>query len=264
MKVSIKNLPVANRSALNKIKKGFGYSFQTLLSPPEANPKIKKNSKVGVLTAGMHLSPSDSAGVHYGESWNVCPKASDGCKAMCLHTAGNPAYMEGKIRARLDRTRMFFLNRDLFAAILVNEITSLLRKATKAGMQCGIRLNATSDICWESFYIDHRLLMKMFPTVEFYDYTAIANRTTPSNYHLTFSLKENNMHEAMNELNRGSNVAVVFDTKRGQELPSTYLGYDVINGDEHDFRPLDAKDSIVGLRAKGKAIYDVSGFVQGV
>ena len=50
MKVSIKNLPVTNRSALNKIKKGFGYSFQTLLSPPEANPKIKKNNKVGVLT----------------------------------------------------------------------------------------------------------------------------------------------------------------------------------------------------------------------
>jgi hypothetical protein len=64
--------------------------------------------------------------------------------------------MEGKIRARLERTRMFFLNRNLFAAILVNEITSIRRKATKAGMQCGIRLNATSDICWEWFYIDNQ------------------------------------------------------------------------------------------------------------
>ena len=263
MKVSIKDLPTT-RSALNKIKKGFGYNFYTLLSPPEANPKIKKNGKVGVLSEGMHLSPSDSAGIHYDKSWNVCPKASAGCEAMCLHTAGNPVYMEGKIRARLERTRMFFLNRNLFAAILVNEITSIRRKAIKAGMQCGIRLNATSDICWEWFYIDDQLLMEIFPDVEFYDYTAVANRTTPSNYHLTFSLKENNMHEVKSELNRGSNVAVVFNTKRGQELPSTWLGYNVIDGDEHDFRPLDAKNSIVGLRAKGKAIYDVSGFVQEV
>jgi hypothetical protein len=36
----------------------------------------------------------------------------------------------------------------------------------------------------------------------------------------------------------------------------------VIDGDEHDYRPADDKGVIVGLRAKGKAIKDKSGFVR--
>ena len=53
------------------------------------------------------------------------------------------------------------------------------------------------------------------------------------------------------------NVAVVFR----KELPATYLGRKVINGDETDLRFLDEKNVIVGLKAKGKAKKDMSGFV---
>jgi hypothetical protein len=51
-------------------------------------------------------------------------------------------------------------------------------------------------------------------------------------------------------------VAAVFS-----ELPETYLGKPVINGDESDLRFLDAQGVIVGLVAKGKAKKDKSGFV---
>jgi hypothetical protein len=51
------------------------------------------------------------------------------------------------------------------------------------------------------------------------------------------------------------NVAIVFD-----ELPKTYRGIDVINGDENDLRFLDPADKIVGLTAKGKAKKDNSNF----
>jgi hypothetical protein len=54
----------------------------------------------------------------------------------------------------------------------------------------------------------------------------------------------------------GGNVAVVFD-----ELPKTYLGYEVINGDDTDLRFLDKKGVVVGLKAKGKGKYDKTGFV---
>jgi hypothetical protein len=53
-------------------------------------------------------------------------------------------------------------------------------------------------------------------------------------------------------------VAVVF---AGKTLPDTYLGRNVINGDEHDARFLDPVGCIVGLKAKGKAKKDMSGFV---
>jgi hypothetical protein len=49
-------------------------------------------------------------------------------------------------------------------------------------------------------------------------------------------------------------------------LPATFTiggkSFPVINGDETDLRFLDAKGVIVGLRAKGKARKDTTGFVR--
>ena len=59
----------------------------------------------------------------------------------------------------------------------------------------------------------------------------------------------------MDVLDRGGNVAVVFE-----ELPKTYGGFEVIDGDEHDLRFLDASPRIVGLLAKGRARSDITGF----
>jgi len=57
------------------------------------------------------------------------------------------------------------------------------------------------------------------------------------------------------------NVAVVFH----KELPVKWVinskEIPVINGDTNDLRPLDPKQSIVGLVSKGDAKKDSSGFV---
>ena len=66
-----------------------------------------------------------------------------------------------------------------------------------------------------------------------------------------------NKHASARPKSNGMNVAVVFR----KELPATYLGRKVINGDETDLRFLDEKNVIVGLKAKGKAKKDTSGFV---
>jgi len=55
-----------------------------------------------------------------------------------------------------------------------------------------------------------------------------------------------------------ANIAVVF---HGKELPVTFMNRKVIDGDLHDARIDDPKGVIVGLRAKGTARKDVSGFV---
>ena len=81
----------------------------------------------------------------------------------------------------------------------------------------------------------------------------------PSNYSLTFSRSENNEAKCLDVLAKGGNVAVVFRTK---ELPSTWQGYKVVNGDKNDLRFLDPKGVVIGLYAKGKkARNDTSGFV---
>jgi hypothetical protein len=55
-----------------------------------------------------------------------------------------------------------------------------------------------------------------------------------------------------------TNMAVVF---HGKELPVTFMNRKVIDGDLHDARIDDPKGVIVGLRAKGPARKDTSGFV---
>ena len=52
------------------------------------------------------------------------------------------------------------------------------------------------------------------------------------------------------------------DTRKGEPLPATWRGIRVVDGDESDLRFLDDPCVIVGLRAKGKAKGDASGFVQ--
>ena len=241
----------------------------TIFADPLSNPKVAKNAKFdNVLTYPIHLAPSTLSG------FNTCAMASDGCKEACLHTAGNPAYMKGKNSARITRTKLYFENRPLFVAILCKEVVSATAKAAKLGMALAFRPNATSDIKWEKskvislgmqrVVID--LIHQLAPEATIYDYTKEPNRETPSFYTLTFSLSENNDIAAYNELLNGRNVAVVFDTKRGQALPKTHTlngkVFEVIDGDKSDYRPEDIQGVIVGLRAKGDAIGDSSGFVR--
>ena len=84
----------------------------------------------------------------------------------------------------------------------------------------------------------------------------------PANYHLTFSYAgPENLEAAIAMLDRGISVAVVFDTPRGKDLPGSWGAARVIDGDKHDLRFLDPPGVVVGLRAKGRARNDDSGFV---
>ena len=71
------------------------------------------------------------------------------------------------------------------------------------------------------------------------------------------SRSETNEAQAIDILRAGCNVAVVF----GKGLPATWQGFEVINGDESDLRFLDKRGVVVGLKAKGAAKKDTSGFV---
>jgi len=252
-KIDRKNVAAARKLMRAK------YGVQSLLSDPSSNPKTDKNSKrVNILTAPLHLAPFNLSG------FQVCPRASAGCAAACLHTAGNPVYMSAKEKARIARTRFFFGDREAFLLVLRAEIAAHERKASKRNMFAGVRLNATSDISWERFGI-----MEAFPDVTFYDYTKIEKRMQrfidgdmPTNYYLTFSATEDNEAECINFLSQGGTVAMVFSTKRKGILPQSYKGFPVIDADVHDYRPADPKGVIAGLRAKGDAIGETSGFVR--
>ena len=236
--------------------------MRKLLSSPTANPKLAKGDKLGILSAPLHLAPASLSG------WNVCPMATSGCKAACLHTAGNPAYMRGKDKARKERTQFYFTNRTQFMAQLAKEIAAHERKAKRLNMLPAIRLNATSDIPW------HRVpcgefanIMAAFPRVQFYDYTKVHkrfNEKLPKNYHLTYSWSEKPDAWAIAStiLSNGGNVAIPFHIGRNKPLPKVWRGFKVFDGDVSDYRPADPKGRIIGLRVKGNAgRADNSGFI---
>lgn len=223
-----------------------------------ADAKTIKGEKFGVMTGIQYLAPADVSG------YNTCPNASAGCKAACLFTSGMAGAFASINKARTEKTLFFFQNRAEYGKQLVKEITALVKKAEKQGLTPAVRLNGTSDLAWESIQFDGKSVMEHFPAVQFYDYTKSAKRAKrhavgefPANYHLTFSRSESNQAEVLEVLSEGGNVAVVFrDT-----LPDTYLGKPVVNGDESDLRFNDAKGVVVGLKQKGKAKNDDSGFV---
>lgn len=217
------------------------------------NFKTTKGEKKGVLTGILYLAPAKISG------YEVCPRRSEGCTKACLYTAGMGAFSNVQ-QARINKTKLFFESRESFMDQLRKDIKSLVKKAAKLNMTPAIRLNGTSDIEWTRTGI-----MQEFPTVQFYDYTKVLNRLTkeiPTNYHLTFSQNESNSEEVTIALSSGFNAAVVFSTKKGQELPVEWKGFPVYDGDDTDLRFMDPKGGyVIGLRAKGRAKKDTSGFV---
>lgn len=237
-----------------------------LLTMGLSSAKLAKGQgEKGYVTAVLYLKPASSSNLGV----NLCPAASTGCKAGCLNTAGRGAdYMVNADgintvqQARQARTELYIQDRTAFMTQLVGEIKAFQKKAIKQGMLPAIRLNGTSDIDWSEIY-------KEFPEIQFYEYTkrpdmAMQLSQLP-NVSVTFSLSEVNERIAIRMLGKGINVAAVFGTKRGRDLPASFHGFPIIDGDKTDNRFLDPVGGIVvGLRAKGKAIKDNSGFVRQV
>ena len=164
---------------------------------------------------------------------------------------------------------LFFEARFDFMALLVKDIELAIKQSERLGLVPVIRLNGTSDIAFEKYEVVRggklfRNVFAAFPTIQFYDYTAILGRKVSevSNYSLTFSAKDGNDADVQSAIAQGSNVATVFGIKKTEPMPEFYNGLPVFNGDESDLRFLDPKGVVVGLYAKGKAKKDTSGFVK--
>ncbi len=226
-----------------------------------ANPKIQKGAKLGYLSFILHLAPATLSGRE------TCPKRTAGCTEACLNTAGRGGmFRKGENtnmiqQARIRKTRLFFEDRDTFMEMLEQDINLGIRQAARLGLTPVFRLNGTSDLAWEKYTCkgSDRNLFEMFPNVQFYDYTKVLGRKVDKykNYHLTFSAADGNDGDVQKAVAQGMNVAAVFD-----RLPETYMGRTVINADETDLRFLDPKGVIAGLKAKGRAKKDTSGFVR--
>lgn len=225
--------------------------MKNILSNGSSNAKTAKNIRKSVI---LYLAPftQNSKGI------NLCPKASKGCIDSCLFTAGLASVYATINNARIARTEHFLSNRQEFLAQVIAEINKAAKKTTG---DLAVRLNGTSDVKLVEMAVSTGI--SIAPNVVFYDYTKIlkkaGERTLASGhrYMVTFSRSETNEVEVLQHLNDGGIAAVVFS-----ELPSHWNGFPVVDGDERDDLMLDLpKGTILGLKAKGKAKKDTSGFV---
>lgn len=229
-----------------------------LISSGTTNAKTVKNESETYI---LYLSPYNLNDT----GKNICPFATKGCSDACLNSAGRGKFSNVQL-ARRRKTNLFFSDRKLFLQQLVDDLTKINKKAIKENKLIYIRLNGTSDIDFNQLLLRYfGISFVSFGSLRFYDYTKDKNKALryPAYseydvYRVTYSRKETDTDMDIKMLlGVGVNVAAVF----ANELPDTYLGYPVINGDLTDLRFNDPSGVIVGLKAKGKAKKDCSGFV---
>jgi len=229
-----------------------------ILSEGSSNAKLAKGDGKGYYTMALFLAPSTLN--RYGV--DLCPYSTKQCREGCLNSAGRGVFSNVQ-NARVRKANLYVEQPEEFERVLREDLSKAQAYADANGFILVVRLNGTSDLLWLHIVRD-------YPRATFYDYTKNVNLFDTylhnwqyENYHLTFSLSEDNLPTALNALAHEGTVAVVFDVARGEALPATWHGYPVIDGDENDLRFLDSKKVVVGLRAKGKAkTVETGGFIQ--
>lgn len=261
---------IIGRTASGKVKDLLGKNAKLLKSEKGKDEEaIKLPDGRGVETTGLALSPAYREG-----KFDTCPNHHS-CKAECLgKTSGNyfklgggpdlDAFKGPRLNSLL-KTQAFLRDPHSFAVKLHDEIEDAKAIAAQNGNHLGVRLNVLSDINPRV----HKSIIKAHPDVTFYDYTK--NNTDPiaSNHHYTYSStgvsqpgvenEHTNWKAMRRRLDQGDNVAMAFSHK--DHLPEfvhdqeTGKKYRVVDGDSHDFRPLDLQPEgedgvIIGLKNK--------------
>ena len=231
--------------------------------------ELKLPDNRGVETTGLALAPA-----YEEEGFTTCPNSAS-CKKECLgktsgnyHKLGGGADLsefKGPRLNSLKKTQAFLHDPHSFAVRLHDEIQAAKEMAGANNNHLGVRLNVLSDINPRV----HKAIIEAHPDVTFYDYTK--NNTNPiaPNHHYTYSSTGVSQHGVENpntnwkqmrkRLTGGDNVAMAFSHKA--HIPEyvhdeeTGHKFKVINGDTHDFRPMDMQPEgqhgvIVGLKNK--------------
>jgi len=233
--------------SISQAKKLTGLSYLGMVNN---STKHEKAYKYDELVYTLYLSPAKMSG------YEVCPMRTKECTQLCLNESGRNKMdtKENKInQSRIKKTKLFFEDRQFFMRWLIEELSIAKNRAENEGLHFSVRLNNTSDLSPESFYLDidgtKKNILELFPETQFYDYTKVPKRVELvkkyKNYDVTFSYSGNNLQDCISMLNNNVRVAVVF-----KEVPDKFWGRKVINGDMYDMRYRDDRDVIVGLKFK--------------
>lgn len=244
-----------------RVAEGFIPGAVKLLTHPDENLKLTHSGVDGVAGYGLSLAPASLSG------WNVCRYSTAGCRSACLNTSGKGAFPVQQ-RARVWKTKWLAGDPVSFLRVLAAELDAIpVDVWSAAGFTVSFRFNVLSDLPWETIapWLVARVMGR---GIRLYDYTKwpTSRRSGVDGYELCQSAHEKSTARA---IAAAPHPVVVVDVKRGRELPATYLGRPVVDGDVSDARFLDPVGSVVLLRFKAVTTTDraravASGFVKSV
>lgn len=212
----------------------------SLLGAPSTNTKLSKGAQ---LIYGLTLLPWTASG------YNACPNATDGCAEACVLMTAGRGVMSNVRFAREVKTRFAAEHPAEFLSILYWELSKIAKRGDSI-----VRLNVASDVRWE-YVLPEAFDLPM----DYYDYTKwpTDKRSPLSNYRIVYSRNERDGDApAVDYVRNGGTAAVVF-----RDMPESWYGLPVVNGDDHDDRTVEPAGTIIGLSAKGAAKHDTTGFV---
>lgn len=220
------------------------------------------------------------------KKFGVCLGSSEACRTSCLVYAGQNQAVEHNNLIKGDRLLALLKEPKAFIRMMIDSMQKHVAATAKTKTVPYFRPNILSDIPWEILFPE-LWTYPAFQNLSIYDYTKLAGRETESlghlfaskgadkmlnnalHYDLTFSFSGKNANLLEQELERNMRLAIVFlrTLKSGSLKPSKttgkinfkaaesfqnmrFLGERIIDGDEHDLRPLDPQGTIVGLRFK--------------
>lgn len=235
-----------------KLMKGVKSKIAGVAPGISRGPNLLPHALVGELSRKRKLGlvPKDRV--------DFCVGSNEACRSTCLIYAGNNPVADKQVNIKLARSEALLREPVAWLRMFMAAIEYHLEYSAKRDLVPYVRPNVLSDIPWERVFPG---MFELFPDLSFYDYTKVAGREIKApNYDMTFSFSGTNSGQVESELRRGLRIAVVFwlpkpcsrHPKPPCDSPAdlTFLGQQVIDGDHHDFRPLDPPGSVIGLSYK--------------
>lgn len=216
------------------VKQKYKVNELFCLTSTKASKAIKYDHLNGIQYL-LHANTGLNDGIK-----NMCAFASKGCSSMCFGGVKRQA-MDSVWEAKKNRSLLLQNDKDLYLQFYVDQVIKLKNKSIRENKKLVLRLNGTSDKDFVKMG-----LYNIFPDIQFCEYTKnpilvkkYLNDELPSNLHLTLSRSEINHKFCIECLESGLiNVAIPF----AGDKPKEWMGFPVIDGDEHDLRYLDPSD----------------------
>jgi hypothetical protein len=160
------------------------------------------------------------------KQWSLCAGSSPFCRNSCLVFTGKNALGNENDWKKSALALAMIGDPVAYFRLLVLALERGVKRAAELDTVFFVRMNLLSDVPWEEFV---PWLFKMFPTVQFYDYTKVFGRDPRKkgikNYDLTFSFS-------------GTNASLVTDAlyRKNRRVAVVFLGHKKVGGRIETYR----------------------------